>query len=337
MTIPKRTFLRGVFLLAAILASFSSSALPLTPARLSLAPASGLTVTGAVGSIYAIQCATSLSQPTPWRGLALLQLPSTPYLVPGTAPAATGSRFYRAIAMTQTNLVFIPAGSFTLGSPTNETGRFSDEDPQTAVTFGQGIWMAAYPVTQQQYQSLTGTNPSAFTGDLSRPVEQVSWFDASNYCRLLTQQEFAAGKIPAGFQYRLPTEAEWEYACRAGTTTRFNYGDDPGYLNLTNHAWFTDNSPDQATHPVAQKPPNALGLYDMHGNIWEWCQDWYDPYPGGNFTDPQGPVSGVLRVLRGGSWADDAPLCRSACRIADDPSAQFFVYGFRIVLAPIPP
>jgi formylglycine-generating enzyme required for sulfatase activity len=335
MIIPKRAFLQGIFLLGAIFAS-SSSALPLTPARLALPPGSGLTITGAVGTIYAIQCSTNLAQPSPWRGVALLKLPSSPYLVPGAAPVSSGSRFYRSVAMTQSNLVFIAAGTFTLGSPTNEADRYSDESPQTVVHFTQGLWMAPYLVTQQQYRSLTGTNPSAFTGDLSRPVEQVSWFDATNYCHFLTQQELAAGKIPAGFRYRLPTEAEWEYACRAGTTTRFNYGDDPGYLNLTNHAWYTDNSPEQTTHPIGQKLSNLWGLYDMHGNVWEWCQDWYDTYPGGSVTDPQGPSSGDLRVVRGGSWADESPLCRSACRIADDPSAQYFTYGFRIVLAPIP-
>src|SRR5204862_1274358 len=138
-----------------------------------------------------------------------------------------------------------------------------------------------------------------------------------------------------GCQYRLPTEAEWEYACRAGTTTTFNYGDDPGYTNLTSYAWISDNS-GGLTHSVGQKPANAWGLYDMHGNLWEWCQDWYGDYPGESATDPQGPPFGPGRVLRGGSWADDGGLCRSACRIADDPSAQFFTYGFRVVLAPVP-
>jgi formylglycine-generating enzyme required for sulfatase activity len=240
--------------------------------------------------------------------------------------------------MTRTNMVYIPAGTFKMGSPTNELGRYYDEGPQTSVTLTSGYWMAPYLVTQQEYQSRMGTNPSYFTGNLSLPVDQVSWLDASNYCRLLTQQELAAGRIPAGVQFRVPTEAEWEYACRAGTTTRYNYGDDLLYSSLTNHAWYIDDSNNQ-TQPVGQKPPNAWGLYDMHGDVWEWCQDWYSDtsYPGGSVTDPRGPITGLTRVLRGGSWADGETLCRSACRIGDDPTAQYFTYGFRVVLAPIPP
>lgn len=307
----------------------------LTPARLTLTKSSSLSITGAVGTLYAIQYATNLAQAEPWHGIALMNLPSSPYAVSNTVPSRSGARFYRAVAMSRTNMVFISAGTFTMGSPTNEVGRYADESPQTTVTFTSPLWMAPYLVTQSEYQSLIGTNPSAFSGDLSRPVDQVNWLQASDYCSQLTQQELASGRIPGGFQYRLPTEAEWEYACRAGTTTRFNYGDDPGYLNLTNRAWYTDNS-DETTHPVGQKPPNAWGLYDMHGNVWEWCQDWYDTYPGGSVANPQGPAAGAGRVLRGGSWADGGPLCRSACRVADDPSAEFLVYGFRVILAPIP-
>ena len=112
-------------------------------------------------------------------------------------------------------------------------------------------------------------------------METVSWYDATNYCGELTERERAAGRIATNSVYRLPTEAEWEYACRAGTSTRFSYGDDPGYTNLTNYAWYGDNS-GGTTHPVGQKLPNPWGLYDMHGNVWEWCQDWWsDTYPGG--------------------------------------------------------
>jgi len=195
--------------------------------------------------------------------------------------------------------------------------------------------MSISPVTQQEYQSVRTNNPSYFTGDPSRPVEQVSWLDATNYCRLLTERELAAGRIPAGYCYRLPTEAEWEYACRAGTSTRFYYGDDPGYTNLAAHAWYR-NSSANTTHPVGQKPPNPWGLHDMHGNVWEWCQDWYAAaHPGGSVIDPQGPPDGILRVLRGGSWYDFGWLCRSACRIGDDPAANYYNnYGFRVVLAP---
>jgi formylglycine-generating enzyme required for sulfatase activity len=132
----------------------------------------------------------------------------------------------------------------------------------------------------------------------------------------------------------LPTEAEWEYACRAGTTTQFYYGDDPAYLALTNYAWYRDNSNGE-THPVAQMPSNPWGLYDMSGNVSEWCQDWYGPYPGGTVTNFQGAATGTYRVLRGGSFLDYPRDCRSAVRTSDDPTTgNFNNYGFRVVLTP---
>jgi formylglycine-generating enzyme required for sulfatase activity len=134
--------------------------------------------------------------------------------------------------------------------------------------------------------------------------------------------------------YRLPTEAEWEYACRAWTSTRFSYGDDPGYTNLTDYAWYFDNSGGM-THPVGQKLPNLWGLYDMHGNVWEWCQDWWsDNLPGGIALDPQGPATGSYRVFRGGGWSGDGGLCRSAIRGDIGPFPRSSEAGFRVVLAP---
>jgi formylglycine-generating enzyme required for sulfatase activity len=189
---------------------------------------------------------------------------------------------------------------------------------------------------------VTGSNPSWFqptnaTADLNRPVETVSWFDASDYCAALTQRERVAGRIATNSVYRLPTEAEWEYACRAWTSTRFSYGDDPGSTNLTNYAWYYDNS-GGTTHPVGQKLPNPWGLYDMHGNVYEWCQDWYDVYPGGTALDPQGPATGSDRVIRGGSWCgwrDYAWVCRSADRSGNcGPDFGYYGVGFRVVLAP---
>ena len=177
-----------------------------------------------------------------------------------------------------------------------------------------------------------GRNPSSFPAQTNRPVETVSWFDATNYCARRTQQDLAAGRIPPGSYYRLPSEAEWEYACRAGTTTRFYYGDDPGYANLANYAWYVANS-GNSTHPVNQKLPNAWGLYDIAGNVWEWCQDWYAPaYPGGRVTDPPGPDTGSNRVLRGGDWFSFAWYCRSASRSFTHPASAFSVIGFRVVL-----
>jgi formylglycine-generating enzyme required for sulfatase activity len=323
---------RGLFLLVIGALTAEPSAWAASRPVLQYQPQTGLTITGAVGTVCAVLHSTNLAQAAAWRCIQFLQLPAASYVMPGTAATSKGSRVYRVAIMTSTNLVFIPSGSFTLGSPVTEVDRYSDESPQTAVTISQGFWIGKNLVTQQEYQAVTGSNPSGFTGDLALPVEQVSWSDATNYCAQRTVQDRNAGLIPAGCYYRLPTEAEWEYACRAGTTTRFNYGDDPGYTNLASHAWYTSNSGNE-THTVGLKPANGWGLYDMHGNLWEWCQDWYDAYPGGSVTDPQGPASGDYRVLRGGSWAEQAGLCRAACRIADFPAGTFNNYGFRVVLA----
>ncbi len=203
--------------------------------------------------------------------------------------------------------------------------------------------MGKYEVTQGEYLALMGNNPSIFTTnygyaeDLTRPVEFVSWYDATNFCAKLTDRERAAGRIVPNAVYRLPTEAEWEYACRAWTSTRFSYGDDPGYTNLTNYAWYFSNS-DLQTHPVGQKLPNPWGLYDMHGNVWEWCQDWatVDHLPGGIALDPQGPTTGLARVVRGGGdggWGSP-PYCRSAARSGNSPGQRALNDGFRTVLAP---
>jgi len=250
-----------------------------------------------------------------------------------------------------TNLVFIPPGAFMMGSPSNEVDREPIpgivEGPQTAVTISKGFWMGKYLVTQGEYLAMTGTNPSLFNGDrsgnqppynqnygtnLTRPVEQASWFNATNYCGKLTQNERAAGRISTNSLYRLPTEAEWEYACRAWTSTRFSYGDDPGYSNLTQYAWFDVNS-GATTHPVGQKLPNPWGLYDMHGNVAEWCRDWYAPYPGGIALDPQGPARGSTRSARGGPWFRTASNFRSAWRNAATPDTMGAA-GFRVVLVP---
>jgi formylglycine-generating enzyme required for sulfatase activity len=329
------------FLAALLLALNSLNVFAVGPAtgvsRLYPTSQGGLSITGAVGTVYAIQYSTNFASSTAWRCQLFLKLSTSSNLIAGAGSSPGTSRFYRATTLAPSNMVFIPAGTFTMGSPEAEFERFNDESPQTTVSFRSGLFFATNLVTQREYLAITGVNPSFFTGNLSRPVEQVNWLSASNYCRLLTQQEFATGRIPAGCAYRLPTEAEWEYACRAGTTTPFYYGNDTtNYTALLTHAWFADNSP--GTMPVGQKPANPWGLFDMGGNVWEWCQDWYDTaYSGGSATDPQGPSSGTTRVLRGGSWLDDARFCRSACRIGDDPAvAVYSNYGFRVVLAPQP-
>ncbi len=245
-------------------------------------------------------------------------------------------RFYRAqFQSPPTNMIFIPPTAFTMGSPLNEQDRDANEGPQTIVALSRGFWIGKYEVTQAEYLSVMNTNPSVFTGDLTRPISSVSWFDATNYCAKLTQRELAAGRIAAGSQFRLPTEAEWECAARAGTATRFSYGDDPSYAGLTNHAWFADNAGPTA-HRVGQKLPNPWGLYDMAGNVWEWCQDWFGPLPGGVQTDPTGPPSSAngLKVIRGGAYDFSGPDCRSARRnsFGASPFLTDSDLGFRVVL-----
>ena len=210
-----------------------------------------------------------------------------------------------------------------MGSPTNET-------------LTRSFFLGRYEVTQGEYLSVIGTNPSNFPGDTNRPVEQVSWNDATNYCAQLTARERLAWRLPAGWTYRLPTEAEWEYASRAGSTNRFSYGDDPDYTQLANYAWYSANS-GGTTHAVGGKLPNRWDLYDMSGNVWEWCADWYGNYPGGSVMDPRGSSAGSSRVVRGGRWTNSGRCCRSAYRLSDYPSDRNYIVGFRVVLAPCQP
>ncbi|MBQ7188204.1 MAG: formylglycine-generating enzyme family protein [Kiritimatiellae bacterium] len=208
-----------------------------------------------------------------------------------------------------------PAGTFTMGSPESEDGRDGDET-QHQVTLTRGFWLGETPVTQKQWKSVMGDNPSVFKG-ANLPVEEVSWND----CQEFIQKVNAALNCGA----RLPTEAEWEYACRAGTSGAYG-----GTGELDEMGWYDKNSGDK-THPVGQKKPNAWGLYDMHGNVWEWCSDWYGDYPSGSVTDPTGPSSGSSRVLRGGSWGCNARDCRSASRGRDYPGFRDYYGGFRLL------
>lgn len=221
--------------------------------------------------------------------------------------------------------VWIQPGTFVMGSPSSEVGR-SDGEIQHTVTLTQGFWLSDHEVTQSEYRSVMGFNPSFFKGDLNRPVETVSWDDAVRYCQKLTERERAAGLITAQEAYRLPTEAEWEYAARAGTT-------EARHGELDAIAWWSGNSGNQ-TRPVKQKVPNAWGLYDMIGNVWEWCSDWYGAYPTGNVTNPTGPGSGTDRVDRGGGWGSGAERARSAYRDGDDPGTRFTL-GFRPALSSV--
>jgi formylglycine-generating enzyme required for sulfatase activity len=286
---------------------------------------------------YAILASTNL---TDWTALTTVTNPLGAIVFTDGAAHLSPRKFYRALEQgPPTNMVFIPPNIFTMGSPTNELHRDSNEGPQTTVTLTRGFWIGKYEITQGEYVSIMNTNPSFFPGDLSRAISSVSWPDATNFCAKLTERELAAGRIPPGSRYRLPTEAEWECAARAGTSTRFSYGDDPNYTSLTNHAWYFLNA-GLTVHPVGQKLPNPWGLYDMEGNVWEWCQDWLGPLPGGAVTDPQGPPSNPIgvKVIRGGAYDFADPDCRSARRFSYGvhPALNDTDLGFRVVLVTEP-
>jgi len=289
-------------------------------------------ITGPPG-VYAVLGSSDLAQ-WPQVGIASNVLGSVSFV--DVTSHLFSQRFYRALLLNPpTNMVFVLPNTFTMGSPTNELGRDPNEGPQTTVTLTRGFWIGKFEVTQGEYLSVMNTNPSFFP-DLSRPVETVSWPDATNYCAKLTERELAAGHIPPGSRYRLPTEAEWECAARASTTTRFSYGDDPDYSSLTNYAWYLGDSPGLSTHPVGQKLPNPWGLYDMEGNVWEWTQDWLGELPGGAVIDPTGPPSNPIgwKVIRGGGY-DFGPIdCRSARRyfFGSHPALNDSNLGFRLVL-----
>ncbi|MEN9733078.1 MAG: hypothetical protein RLZ45_1073 [Verrucomicrobiota bacterium] len=219
---------------------------------------------------------------------------------------------------------WIPAGRFTMGSPNTEEGRFPGETPHEVV-LSRGFFMAETECTQRQWQSLMGSNPSGFQGpDL--PVEQVSWNDAVEFCRRLTELHRREGRLATGWEWRLPTEAEWEYAARAG-----NVG--PRHGNLDAIAWHEGNSGKQ-THPVGGRAPNEWGLHDTLGNVFEWCLDWQADYISGPQLDPKGPESGSSRVGRGGSWSQGPRKCRFASRNSGEPLVTVDVLGFRPALCP---
>ena len=255
-------------------------------------------------------------------------------------------------------MVYIPAAAFTMGQEGGSA--YPDEGPARRVTLSKDFYMGKYTITQEQYQAVTGENPSHFASDAARgeaqakrPVENVTWYDAIEFCNTLsklagrTPVYTITGRTPAlGYPitgadvsanwdangYRLPTEAEWEYACRAGTTTEFSFG------NAVNggYAWYgnTRGNSDAKTHEVGKKLPNPWGLYDMSGNVWEWCWDWYardyyeNPAAG---LDPRGAGQGVNRVIRGGGWYSSAGNLRATFRNCSSPSGRDYVGGFRVV------
>jgi len=225
------------------------------------------------------------------------------------------------------SFVHIPSGTFIMGSPEYEPGRNIDET-QHEVTLSKGFYMQTTPVTQRQWKSVMGFNPSGFSrGSDDHPVENVSWYDCQQFIKSLNRIE--------KHTYRLPTEAEWEYACRAGSPHPCAEGEIIelfcGYdYNLDIMGWYCGNS-GRTTHPVAQKSPNSWGLYDMHGNVLEWCQDWYTEYSATPQKDPTGPVIGSTQVVRGGSWFANAKNCRSGSRFYWTPNSKSDFIGLRLV------
>ncbi|KPA14158.1 serine/threonine protein kinase, partial [Candidatus Magnetomorum sp. HK-1] len=239
----------------------------------------------------------------------------------------TADKFTNNLGMT---FVRIPKGKFMMGSPETEKGRDSDESPQHKVILTNDYFMQTTEVTQGQWKAIMGENPSYFEncGD-NCPVERVSWNDIQEFINRLNQKSKQ--------KYRLPTEAEWEYAARAGSTSAFANGDiketgcgiDP---NLNKMGWYCGNS-DSKTHPVAQKQANQWQLFDMHGNVYEWCSDWFADYQATHTENPVGPNKGSYRVIRGGGWNDYARDCRSANRLGSGPTGRDWYIGFRLVVS----
>lgn len=217
------------------------------------------------------------------------------------------------------NMVWVDGGTFRMGATSEQGSEISDEKPVHSVTLS-GYYIGKTEVTQALWQAVMGSNPSYFEGD-GLPVEQVSWDDCQEFIRKLNSL--------TGQNFRLPTEAEWEFACRGGNNSRgYKYS---GSNYIDNVAWYDGNSGDK-THPVATKSPNELGIYDMSGNVWEWCADWYGDYSSGRQTNPKGPYGGSGRVGRGGGWDGYARNCRSSGRYGGNPSFRYYYLGLRLAL-----
>ncbi len=224
-------------------------------------------------------------------------------------------------------MILIPAGEFLMGSPDSDQDALSWEKPQHRVRITKPFYLGKYQVTQEQWETVMGNNPSFFKGP-KNPVERVSWGDCQQFLGKLN-----AKSVAGGGKFQLPNEAQREYACRAGSKTRYCFGDDESKLG--EYAWYAANSGTK-THPVGEKKPNAWGLYDMHGDVWEWCQDWYEPryYKESPVDDPTGATTGSARVCRGGSWYYPAGGCRSAGRFHVEPGLRPYILGLRVSRGP---
>lgn len=263
--------------------------------------------------------AAALAGLTGWAGAESHETRAAPAAqLPACVPAPT-SRIDLGDGV-KMEFVLISPGSFAMGSPT-EVGD-GDEYPLHQVTITEPFYLGKYEVTQEQWIQMMTANPSHFKGS-KLPVDSVSWNDCQRFLQKLAAK--------TGHTFLLPTEAQWEYACRAGSADRWTFGDQPAHLG--EYAWFEGNA-EGRTHPVGQKKANAWGIHDLHGNLSEWCADWYvNPYPPGDATNPRGPAQGDARIIRGGAWGDDAINVRSAYRSANGPDGANDGVGFRCVMA----
>ncbi len=259
-----------------------------------------ISMMGDIGSSNQLQYVNAVGPTDAWNLIATIGITNIPQIYFDVSAIGQPARFYRTFVapISPNNMALIQTGTFVFNG--------------LSISITNTFWMGIHEVTQGEFKKVTGVNPSHFSGDTNLPVEEVSLADAINYCALLTSQEKDAGRLPNGYLYRLPTDEEWEYACRAGTTNLWTFGDDPG--PLTSYGWITDHTAHDFTHPVGQKLPNPWGLYDMYGNVWELVSN---------------------NIIRGGSAWDDPPECNSAAR-GSFGGATINV-GFRIVLAPILP
>jgi formylglycine-generating enzyme required for sulfatase activity len=273
----------------------------------------------------------ALSQSPVAGSLTSARATSVPVTLTATDSAGNTSSCVATLSVTQTGACQLPSGFVAIQPGTFQMGEVGVASPVHAVTISYPFWMGAKEVTQAEYAALMGTNPSYFQGNASRPVEQVTWFNARSYCATLTAQQAALGAVPSGYEYRLPTEAEWEYACRAGTTTSWNVGNS---LSCSQANHYSNGYCVGQTSVVGSYAPNAWGLYDMHGNVLEWCLDSYAGYSSSAVTDPF-VTGGPNRVIRGGAWGSNSNNCRSALRWNGGPGDADGHTGIRVVLAPV--
>ena len=301
---------------------------PTEPIALQIELVPKLSVQGSSGSSARIEWAAHLGGP--WQEWTNVLVSTQGTVIVDLTPAAS-SKYYRAVPTAKPShphkFAWVPPGTFVMGSPTSEPGRLTDEAQRT-VNITKGFWICIHEVTQAEFEDVMGYNPSFHPGDSNCPVEMVSWNAAVEYCRRLTERERTAGRIQFMQEFRLPTEAEWEYAARSGLPG-------PRYGTLDSIAWHSGNSGGK-THAVMQKEPNPWGLYDVLGNVFEWVHDWKADYKLGLATDPKGPSDGpnlVLKVSRGGSYKwDPARTLRFAARNSDDPTDLEENVGFRVLL-----